>query len=391
MRKVALLLLSITLFLLPSMSFAAETSYANISPYIGTTNQDQVEMHRGATSDYKVVTKIPKNNEVIVIDSFKNNLNENWLRVIFNNTSGWVKADTITTSNFTATIMYTTSSADVRRGATKDYSVVSTISKSQKVSVIDRFVNSDYEIWYRVDLPSGIKGWVLSSCLTTEPVINSSDNQDIYIKQDNTSIHRGALSTYKVVANLPKDYKLHKIDEFTNNSGELWYRVEVNETLSGWVLASNTTETMEKSYSVSVDAANVRSAATASSDKVTTIKNGTHVTVTDQFTNDINELWYQIKLDDGTVGWILSSLVSPETSDVNTSGIIGTKNAQLRRGADYGYSVTATLPYQTSVQVLSTFYNKSGEKWLNIELSNGKKGWTPSYEVYNSLNDRTYV
>src|SRR5690606_38509263 len=34
--------------------------------------------------------------------------------------------------------------------------------------------------------------------------------------------------------------------------------------------------------------------------------------------------------------------------------------------------------------------NGNGQKWMNIQLSNGIRGWVPAWELYHSLNDRKY-
>jgi len=132
--------------------------------------------------------------------------------------------------------------------------------------------------------------------------------------------------------------------------------------------------------------ASVHRGATSAYRQVATLSQNTAVTVNDQFINKAGETWYNIKLHNGTLGWIKSTFLS--TEPVNNRLIVGTLSAEIRRGADYGYRVTEKLVPFSTVTAVGEFINNKGQKWINIELSNGKRGWVPSGEVFTSLTER---
>jgi N-acetylmuramoyl-L-alanine amidase len=353
----------------------------------------------GAMDQYRTVAVLTANEEVQIIGVFVNANNEKWYHAqLSNGTQGWVRAESLQEKNTETNVtnhFYVYAKDDntiIRRGALESYQETARLSKNTKVLVIDEFTNQLNEKWYRVQLANGVTGWVLADQVQENP-IKQDDITYVYAKENQTALRRGALSSYRAVALLKRNEKLTVIDQFTNQYDELWYRVQLNNGVSGWVLADDVSAQplMDEIFYVKVDAANVRSGASTSYKKVATLEKGTAVSAIDNFTNQNGELWYRIKVNDTTYGWISATLLTSEKIEINKTKVIGTKNAYMRRGASFSYSVTQYIPYQTKVTVISEFYNHDRQKWVNVQLSNGKRGWLPSWEVYQSLTDRKYV
>jgi N-acetylmuramoyl-L-alanine amidase len=357
--------------------------------------KENTAVRSGASNDYRIVAVLPLNQEVQIIGIFTNSSNEKWYHVqLSNGTKGWILSSDLQEKT-TSVSFYVYAKQDptiIRKGAIKSYPETTQIHKNAKLLVIDEFTNQMNEKWYRVQLSNGVTGWVLSTDVQEQPLKQDEVNY-VYVKEDNTFARSGASSTYRVVATLKRNDKLTVVEEFLNKENELWYRVQINQQVMGWIPANQLSQEplMDEIFYVKVDAANVRSGAFTSYKKVAVLEKGTAVRAIDNFTNQSGELWYRIKVNDTTYGWISATLLTSEKIEINKTKIIGTKNAYLRRGASYSYSVTQYIPYQTKVTVISEFYNHDGQKWVNVQLMNGKRGWLPSWEVYQSLTDRKYV
>ncbi|MCD7034462.1 SH3 domain-containing protein [Metabacillus sp. GX 13764] len=352
-------------------------------------------IHSGAETSYKTVYSAPANSEFTAIAEFINKDSEKWFRVEYlPGKFGWVKqADTKTQPALSSVYYVQTADANVRRGAETSYSIVASLTKGSAVKVIDQFTNNAGELWYRLELENGTAGWTKAEQLTTEQVKPADLSKTVYAKISPTVIHSGAETRYKVVYQAPVNFELPAIAEFTNAASEKWFRVEYLPGKLGWVKQADTSTepALSSIYYVQVQAANVRKGADTSYSKVTTLNYGNAVKVVDQFTNKSGELWYRIKLNATTFGWISASLLSEKAITLNEGRYIGTYQAELRSGADYSNSFVEKLRFGSKITVMGETINDAGETWLNIQSENGKNGWIPSWEAYKSLSDRQYA
>lgn len=130
------------------------------------TAKSGVTVHSGATRNYKVVETLPLNKGIKVIDQH-NGADGVWYRVELSSTlKGWVFSGDVTTSkpsNYVPSQVIAKESLNVRSGATTSYKVVETVSKGTSLKYLGQFKNAYGEVWYNVSMPSGKKGWVLST------------------------------------------------------------------------------------------------------------------------------------------------------------------------------------------------------------------------------------
>ena len=73
--------------------------------------------------------------------------------------------------------------------------------------------------------------------------------------------------------------------------------------------------------------------------------------------------WYQVRLADGTTGYVHANYVAVE------AGFVTTANVNLRSGGGLSYPVIFTIPRGTSIQV-----NSVGASWSNVTV-NGQTGY----------------
>lgn len=366
----------------------------------------KVEVRKGATTNYPVVTNLSSGQNVKVVDEFTNSIGELWYRVDLGTSYGWAPATYFV--NTTATIqigsyaLIKEETVNVRKGATTSYEIVTKLSKGTTVKVIDQFKNSRGELWYRIE-SGDIKGWVLSTLLEPKPTINPptppSDpslpaiGSYVYSYIDKLDVRRGASPSYAAVASLSLNQKVKVVAHFTNSNGDSWLRVAVNSTSMGWVPAKSvgTTAAINETLYVSVDIANLRNGPSLNDEVIAQVGKGTVLKAVTAQQNSSTDIWYKVITPSNQTAWIHSSIVSKTAPAIGTTKYIGTKNAAMYSGATFQYKVTERLTYMSKVTVLKEFVNSLGQKWVQIKSSTGKTGWTPAYEVISSTKDYQYL
>ncbi|MGG3804417.1 N-acetylmuramoyl-L-alanine amidase [Metabacillus fastidiosus] len=403
-------LLFVTLMLLafniPSKVFAQPT---DTFPYIGEVNTEKTELYNSATTEGSIKLTLKKDEIVGVIGIFENNLGEEWLNVAANGVQGWVKKESISVNNELPVSMYVSKeNVNVYRGAAIDYNITTVIEYGQKVAIIDYHVNKAGEIWCKIDL-GNIQGWVYIEQLTNTAIKENSSNlkktdqviqekekpfseKAVYIKKGNTKIHNGALDSNRVVYTAKENEAFKAIGEFTNKKNERWLNIELPNGVKAWVLSNEVSKEPKVNTSYYLTQyGNVRTESQNSADVLLSLSKGSAIYVVNYLTNDVNELWYQVKLEDGQLGWINAKFVTGDVVYINQTLKAGTKNTYVYWGAMNHYKKLAHIKEGTNVKVLYEFINSNNEHWYNVELSNKTKGWIPKQELFTDLSTRNFV
>lgn len=387
-------------------SFAQTESTLSIGQ-VATVNGDNVNVRKGATTTYTSIAKLSKGTKVTVIDQFKNSSGENWAKITVGTITGWVIEDLLSPTTTTVTkpptpIIETktvqVNQTQVKKGASSSYTTVATLTKDQKVSIIDSFKNSAGEQWYRVDLGS-IQGWVIETAFITQSI----ETKTVQVNQ--AQVKKGASSSYSTVATLMKDQKVSIIDSFKNASGEQWYRVDLG-SVQGWVIGTAfeaqtvsppTPSTDLPAIGATVYSSGetiVRRGATTAYASVTTLVSNQAVTVIDTFTHATGEAWLKVKVNSTLSGWVPTNSVSIEpksTVVVGSAMYVGNYNTYLRSGASTQYKVKQTLTFKSKVTVLSEFLNSSKQTWLQVKTAAGVTGWVLKTDLVSSQSELKYV
>ncbi|WP_264739649.1 SH3 domain-containing protein [Cytobacillus firmus] len=124
--------------------------------------KSSVNIHSGASTDYKVIATKSFGSSLKVIDSFKASTGL-WYRVELSATlKGWVFSGNVSADKpaTAPTQVITTGDVHLRKGATTSYEVIQTLPKGTVLKYISTFVNSKGETWYNAQTSAGVKGWV---------------------------------------------------------------------------------------------------------------------------------------------------------------------------------------------------------------------------------------
>lgn len=368
-------------------------------PYIGRVIADQAHLHKGATDNYEFVASFKKGETVGVIGTFTNSANEEWLNIAANGYKGWMKKANVTAVKDSPASLYVSSqNAEVRKGASTTYQSVATLDYGQKISIIDSFINSAGSIWYRADLGS-VQGWIMKEQLSSTSVLTNAQT----IK--NASIHSGAHPSYRTVTTLSAQTQLTVFDTFKNSQQEVWYKVETNDGLQGWIQSgnieavkenSNTTPEAGSYYVVEIES-KIHSGALDSYRVVYQPKLNENLQVIDEFTNNLNQKWYRVQTENGTQGWILASDLQteplPDSQVVSNYVYAKTDGVVARKGALSSYGAVETFAKSDDLRVIDTFVNNKNEFWLRIQITDQTAGWVLADQTTNTpkLNATHYL
>ena len=159
------------------------------------------------------------------------------------------------------------------------------------------------------------------------------------VSTDNVKVRSSASTTASQVSSLKNGDKVDIVDESTDASGYVWYKIRVNKSEFGYVrsdlvskaggssaapatttpAANNTataalpetavTATEEKTATITADSVNVRKGAGTGYDSVGKVTKGDTVTVTGEATGTDNKTWYQVKFGNDRTGFVRSDLI----------------------------------------------------------------------------------
>ena len=163
------------------------------------------------------------------------------------------------------------------------------------------------------------------------------------VSSDNVKVRSSASTTASQVSSLKNGDKVDIIDEATDASGYVWYKIRVNKSETGFVrsdlvskaggssssattattttntseangaaasLPATTVTTTDTKTGTTLDNVNVRQGAGTAYDAVGKVAKGDTVTITGEATGTDNKTWYQVSFGNGKQGFIRSDLLS---------------------------------------------------------------------------------
>ncbi|TFD95765.1 SH3 domain-containing protein [Jeotgalibacillus sp. R-1-5s-1] len=387
MKKIAVASLLLTMFfLLPTITSA------NDYPASIELSED-TSLHSGATVQYRILLDLKKGQSYQVVGEFTNSLGEKWYNVSTAGLKGWALASKFKSNDLIGQqARVTEDNVNVRSGATTAYKVLDKVSKDKVVSVIDVFKNAANETWYRVTYDN-VTGWVISTFLEkiesspppAQPAAPVEINKKFTVAKDSVIVRSGATSSYKELTRLSKGTHVNAILEFTNASGEKWYRVDL-QTLQGWVLSTDLTEykppaqtQYPQNKTVSLSQAAIRTGASDAYKLIQYASAGSNLLLVGEHTNGNGQLWYNVDLGSSR-GWINSQAfvgsLPVESYKFAKGATVYTSsdNATVRTGATDAYAVVSQLKFNTALKITDRFNNSLGDNWYRIEAS-GVSGW----------------
>lgn len=218
------------------------------------------------------------------------------------------------------------------------------------------------------------------------PLMAKAAERQGYVSEDYVNLRSGAGTGYSVLTCMREDTKI--TFESTERYNSDWYKVTeqatgktgyVHKNYVDWDDDDDDTPSSSVTGYISEDYVNLRKGAGTGNAVVKCLREDTKFTfVSTTPTNG----WYNIKLSDGTTGWVLGDYLTadkekkpddkePDDSSAST-GYVNTDYVNLRKGAGTGNAVVTCMRKDTKFTLVSE--TPSGD-WYHIRLSNNTEGW----------------
>lgn len=184
------------------------------------------------------------------------------------------------------------------------------------------------------------------------------------VTSDNVKVRSSASTTSSQVSSLKNGDKVDIVDESTDASGYVWYKIYVNKNEFGYVRSdlvkkaggsstststsasttpaslpeTSVTSTEQRTGTITSETVNVRQGAGTAYDSVGKVAKGDTVTITGEATGTDNKTWYQVTFGaNSKTGFVRSDLLSVnEAAPAETENTENTENqeAQPQEGAE---------------------------------------------------------
>ncbi len=389
MKKIIASSVLATAALFPILMQAEDAKAANLPASMSV--DQKVDIRKGATSSYPLVTSLSTGKNVTVVDEFTNANGELWYRVDLGAEKGWGLA-----AHFTAPQsgsiengkmgIISGDKVNIRKGATTSYAVAAQLSKGTSVKVIDSFKNANGELWYRIEAGTAT-GWVIKDYVSPASEVKPPPPavETKTVQADNTPVRKGATNSYAAVTYLAKNQQVKVIDSFTNAAGEKWFRVDLG-SVKGWVAESafsavkppspsNPELPAVGSYVYSqASGIDVRKGATDSYTSAAKLTINQKVKVIDQFVHSSGDAWLRIEVSSSLMGWVRAESVSTEQS-LNINLYVSVDVANLRSGPSTGHSVVGQAKKGDSLKGIATATDSSNAVWYKALTSSNQTVW----------------
>ena len=256
----------------------------------------------------------------------------------------------------------TASSLNVRSGPSTSYTVVTSVKKNEKVSILQSSNG-----WYKIETTSGKQGWASSSYISISN--NSTNNTDntstttATVNTDGLNFRNGAGTSYSVIKVLNKGDKVEVISE-SNGWSKVKHDSRLGYVSSKYIDKNNLSYTIKE---VSTDSLNVRTGPGTSYAVIGKLNTGAKVEVISE-----NNGWSKINYNNitayvssGYLKMVSTSTQTPTpnpTPDINTEDktenykeikLVNTDNLNVRKGPGTSYESIGKLNTGAKVEVIS--------------------------------------
>ena len=199
---------------------------------------------------------------------------------------------------------------------------------------------------------------------------------------DNVKVREAASTTATQVSSLKNGDVVDIVDEATDASGYVWYKIYVNKSEFGYVRSdlvnkkggssssgatatatqsaaslpeTQATATEQRNATALADSVNVRKGAGTAYDSVGKVAKGETVTITGEANGTDGKTWYQITFGDGKVGFVRGDLVAVSDTPAET-----TENTEVTENPE-GETQEGTETENTETQESSTPDSSTGD------------------------------
>ncbi len=254
---------------------------------------------------------------------------------------------------------------------------------------------------------------ILSIILSQRGMMVVADVEQVLLSAntDGVNVRSGAGTQYGALFKLSYGTYVLKITTVKDSSGGLWYKIfdfNTNKTgfVASWLLNSTgiTIKGSDVNFTsrVNTESLNVRSGPGREFKLVSTLSQGSKISVKRVITRSDKEEWYKFQGSNGryyfVAGWYTEKLSTtqpnppPSETTTEVSGT-ATDYVNLRSGPSTDYSKISLIDKGDTVKVIGIAKNASGELWLQID-NKGSLGWV--YSIYFNVDklsslDTTFI
>ena len=280
---------------------------------------DNVNFRNSASTSSSIITTIPKNTTVQVI----NKSTSGWYKVEYKGVVGYVSSQYITlngnnsggnTANKPSVEKgVTTSNVNFRKGASTSSSILATIPKNTTIEIVDKSTSG----WYKVEY-KGNTGYVsnkyvtIGSNNTNSNTTNKPSSTQNGVTTDNVNFRKSASTSSSILATIPKNTTIEIIDKSTSGWYKVKYKGNTGYVSSQYVtLGSNNTNnnTISKpsptQNGFTTANLNLRKSNSTSSSILATIPKNTKIEIVDKSTSG----WYKVKYK-GLTGYVSGNYIN---------------------------------------------------------------------------------
>ncbi|MFJ8063106.1 SH3 domain-containing protein [Psychrobacillus sp. NPDC096426] len=331
MQKTTILFLAVIL-LIPTFPVDAQENEV-------TVNVSSLKVRSGPGLTYDTIGAVTRNDQLVVIDK-----ENDWLQIKYGTTTGWVASWYTSSEAIEMTNKQIVSKANrlnVRTEPSTSSAVIGQLNKGDQTPAY----KSEGE-WIEIDF-QGRKGWVNTAYITiaeqTENKKTSSDTHSseklFVVSVDVLNVRAKSDLSSKQIGQVTKGTQFEVLETDHN-----WVKVQLDNGKNGWLYSfygtfSNESQSTSSSNStdritILYNGTNLRSDSTTNSAVVKRVDAGESFEVTDK----VND-WYKVVLENKSIAYVASWVVSSSNSIVNTELPIQEKKQSRKKGTLKGLSI----------------------------------------------------
>lgn len=302
-------------------SRAADSADTPISS--ATASTDQLRVRSGPGINFQIIGYLNKGQKVTVIEE-----NENWIKISTSIGEGWVSnqfimIDSRRSSNSsdknhdTRKGIITESTQFVRKDPSSTSKALGKLTKGMKITIY-----SQKKDWLEINY-SNHRAWVKSKFVDILPKDTSKNSSKVPSMSDKNGI-MGTVTASSI--HIRNEASLRSTIVGTVNKGQSfiilaeknnWAKIEYKSGKTGWIVSwyldkaspkspsATGQEVKQSTITILQDGSNIRKSPNLQSNVVERANVGDHYTV-----SNLENNWYQIKLKNGTSGYIAGWIVS---------------------------------------------------------------------------------
>jgi N-acetylmuramoyl-L-alanine amidase len=351
-------------------------------------NTNQLRVRSGPGTSFRIIGYLDKGQAVSVLEE-----NENWLKITAAFGDGWVAREYINFKNKSSNNSNDESKKSIGKGMVTDTlnvrmdpsttgTVVGKLSKGASITIYSK-KNNWLEIKY-----SGQKAWISADYVQMgtqeQPAISNSGGAIGTVTASNLSVRSDNSLNSEIIGSVSKGQKFNILDEVNN-----WVKIEFQPGkigwAAGWYFTKNKTNTSQLADDSKVtilhDGTNIRKDPTVQSNVVSRAQEGESFPI-----KAIQNDWYEIKLPNGSSGFIAGWLVTtngtgPGIEKQGAEEYLKFKTIVIdpgHGGIDNGATgVSGTLEKELTLRTARLLFDKLKAAGANVFLTRSNDSFLP--------------